>query len=208
MQGNRPITYSSRTLTDTEARYEQIENEMLAIVHACKRFHCFMIGKEVTMFTDHKPLELIFKKQLLAASMRLQRMLLALQWCDISVTDRKGQDMQPADTPPRAYLQESVAEIDINQVNTSEFLNITEEKHKIFQAKTEEELKLLRQTIHEGWPEQKQSVPRKIKPYFERRGEFSAVDGIIFKTMSIVVPPSLRMYAVESIHKSHTGIVK
>ena len=208
VQDNRPVAYSSRALTDTETRYAQIEKEMLAIVHACKKFHCFIFGKEVTVFTDHKPLELIFKKQLLAAPMRLQRMLLALQWYDITVTYRKGKDMQLPDTLSRAYLQESVAEIDINQVNASEFLSITEEKYRLFQVKTEEELKLLHQTIQEGWPEQRKSVPRGVQPYFESRGELNVVDGIIFKSMRIVVPPSLRTYALDLIHKSHMGIVK
>ncbi|GFR94327.1 transposon Ty3-I Gag-Pol polyprotein [Elysia marginata] len=120
VQDNKPVAYSSRSLTDTETKYAQIEKEMLAIVHACKKFHCFIFGKEVTVFTDHKPLEQIFKKQLLAAPMRLQRMLLTLQWYDITVTYRKGKDMQVPDTLSRAYLQESVAEIDINQVNASD----------------------------------------------------------------------------------------
>ena len=73
MLDNRPVAYSSRALTDRETRYAQIEKEMIAIVHACKMFHCLIFGK-VTVFTDHKPLELIFKKQL-PAVMRLQRML-------------------------------------------------------------------------------------------------------------------------------------
>ena len=68
----------------------------------------------MTLFTDDNPFELIFKKQLQAALMRHQRMLLALQWYDITVTYRKVKDMQLPDTLSRAYLQESVPEIDIN----------------------------------------------------------------------------------------------
>ncbi|GFS05246.1 transposon Ty3-I Gag-Pol polyprotein [Elysia marginata] len=208
VQDNKPVAYSSRSLTDTETRYAQIEKEMLAIVHACKKFHCFIFGKEVTVFTDHKPLEQIFTKQLLAAPMRLQRMLLTLQWYDITVTYRKGKDMQIPDTLSRAYLQESVAEIDINQVNASEFLNITDEKYKLFQAKTDDELKLLHQTILEGWTEERKLVPREVQPYFESRSELSVVDGIIFKAIRIVLQPSLRMYALDLIHNNQMGIVK
>ncbi|GFO24070.1 hypothetical protein PoB_005057500 [Plakobranchus ocellatus] len=78
-QNGNPVVYSSRALTDAGQRYAQIEKEKAAIVHACKKFHCYVFGNEVTVFTDHKPLEQIFKKQLLSAPMRLQRMLLALQ---------------------------------------------------------------------------------------------------------------------------------
>ncbi|GFS10371.1 Pol polyprotein [Elysia marginata] len=54
VQDNKPVAYSFRSLTDTETRYAKIEKEMLAIVHACKKFDCFIFGKEVTVFTDHK----------------------------------------------------------------------------------------------------------------------------------------------------------
>ena len=64
IQNGNPIAYSSRALTDSEQRYAQIEKEMAAIVNACKKFHCYIFGKEVTVYTDHKP-EQIFKKQLL-----------------------------------------------------------------------------------------------------------------------------------------------
>ena len=35
MQNDQPICYASRALTDTETRYAQIENELLAIVWSC-----------------------------------------------------------------------------------------------------------------------------------------------------------------------------
>ena len=133
IQNGNPVAYSSRALTDCEQRYAQIEKEMAAIVHACKKFHCYIFGKEVTVYTDHKPLEQIFKKQLLSAPMRLQRMLLALQWYDLSVIYRKGKDMQLHDTLSRAYLEDTKEEIDLNQITVSEFLNISEEKYKLFQ---------------------------------------------------------------------------
>jgi len=71
IQDGQPIAYSSRSLTDVEGRYAQIEKEMLYIVHACKKFHPYIFGKEVTVYNDHKPLEQILKKPLLAAPMRL-----------------------------------------------------------------------------------------------------------------------------------------
>ena len=85
-----------------------------------------------------------------------------------------------------------MAEIDINQVNAAEILTITEEKYKLFQAKTEKELKLLHQTIEEGRPEQRKSVLRlrEEQPYFESRDELGVVDGIIFKSIRIVVHPT------------------
>ena len=57
IQYGQPVAYSSRSLTDVEGRYAQIEKEMLSIVHACRKFHPYIFRKEVTVYNEHKPLE-------------------------------------------------------------------------------------------------------------------------------------------------------
>lgn len=39
MQDNKPISYASRSLTETEKQWAQIEKEMNAILYACTKFH-------------------------------------------------------------------------------------------------------------------------------------------------------------------------
>ena len=56
LQEGHPIAYTSRALTPTECNYAQIEKEMLAIVHCCKKFHYYIFGKPVAVESDHKPL--------------------------------------------------------------------------------------------------------------------------------------------------------
>ena len=51
-----PVAYASRTMTDTERRYAQIEKEALAATWACKKFSDYIIGKKFHLETDHKPL--------------------------------------------------------------------------------------------------------------------------------------------------------
>lgn len=47
-------------MTDVEQRYSQTEKEALAVVWACERFHIYLYGKPFTLYTDHKPLEIIY----------------------------------------------------------------------------------------------------------------------------------------------------
>lgn len=71
LQNGQPVAFASRTLTPVEQRYAQIEKECLAIVFACAKFSQYITRRElITVESDHKPLQAIFKKSLLAAPSR------------------------------------------------------------------------------------------------------------------------------------------
>ena len=104
LQGGQPVAYASRSLTETELQYAQIEKEMLAIVFGAERFEQFVYRRKVRVESDHKPLESILKKSILSAPKSLQRMMLRLQKFDLEVEYKKGAHMYLADTLSRAYL--------------------------------------------------------------------------------------------------------
>ena len=58
---------ASKSLTDTETRYANIERELLAIIFACQRFNTYVLGRPFTVESDHKPLEMIHQKSLASA---------------------------------------------------------------------------------------------------------------------------------------------
>ena len=52
----QPEAFASRSLSDAETRYSQIEREVLAVVFTCERFKNYVYGLQFTLVTDHKPL--------------------------------------------------------------------------------------------------------------------------------------------------------
>ena len=46
-----PVSCASRSLTDTESRYSQIEREMLGVVFALNRFRQYVLGRHVMLFS-------------------------------------------------------------------------------------------------------------------------------------------------------------
>lgn len=68
--------YASKSLNCTEVNYVQIEKELYAVLFGCKCFHEYMYGRRVIIESDHKPLEAILRKPLVAAPPQLQRMIL------------------------------------------------------------------------------------------------------------------------------------
>jgi len=52
----KPIVYASRSMTETESWYAQIEKEALATTWACEKFSTYILGMKFAIETDHKPL--------------------------------------------------------------------------------------------------------------------------------------------------------
>ena len=63
-QNGQPTAYGSRSLTKTEHNYAQIKKEMLGIVYGATKFHSYIFGQKGTVESDHRALEILFKKTL------------------------------------------------------------------------------------------------------------------------------------------------
>jgi len=61
-----PVLYVSRTLTEVERRYSQIELEFLGLVFALNKFKLYLHGTKVEVQTDHKPILGLIKNQLIS----------------------------------------------------------------------------------------------------------------------------------------------
>ena len=53
-QEGRPVSFASRTLTETERKYHPLELECLAVIFACTKFDQYIYGeKDVAVLSDH-----------------------------------------------------------------------------------------------------------------------------------------------------------
>ena len=89
IQEGQPIAFASKSLTDTENRYTNIECELLAIMFTCQRFNTYVLGRSFTVESEHKPLEMIHKKSLASATPRLQSSVTVIQ-CDHQIQTWEG----------------------------------------------------------------------------------------------------------------------
>ena len=53
---DQPIAFASKSLTDAETQYANIERELLAIIFARQYFSTYLLGRSFTAESDHKPL--------------------------------------------------------------------------------------------------------------------------------------------------------
>jgi len=210
LQNGQPIAYASRTMTPAEQNYAQIEKETLAIVFAVEKFHQYTYGRTTLVQTDHKPLESILKKPLSKAPLRLQRMLLRLQAYDIVVTWTPGRTMLIADTLSRACIPvEKPRQQTFARVNAVDNLDLQPlEIHEIQTATaTDPTLQSLLATVKTGWPDNKDTLPVCLHPYWSMREEISHDKGLLLKGERIIVPSACRKHIRDNLHESsHLGI--
>jgi hypothetical protein len=55
MQDGHVIAYESRKLRDAEKSYSPTELEMLAVVYCVQKWRCYIEGRDINVYTDHKP---------------------------------------------------------------------------------------------------------------------------------------------------------
>ena len=101
VQTGLPVAFGSKTLTEYQSRYSNIDREMLAIVHGIQRYHTYLCGRPFKVITDHKPLITICANALHAAPPRLQRMLMKIQGYNFEIEYRPGDKIILTDTLSR-----------------------------------------------------------------------------------------------------------
>ena len=212
--GWKPVAYASRSMSPTERRYAQIEKEALAITWACGKFSNYVLGKEFTIESDHKPLiPLLNSKHLDILPPRIVRFRLRLAKFSYKVYHVPGKLLYTADALSRApvpevgegSLQEEV-EAFVEGV-TRKSLPATPERLEEYRKAQEVDpiCSQLREYCSSEWPPEK-FIPQEIKPYYKFKESLTLGSNLLLYNSRIVVPKSLRRETLNRIHSGHQGI--
>ena len=211
-----PIAFASKSLSEAETRYSNIERELLGVVWAVEHFNHYTFANRIHIISDHKPLQPLFNgKMLVTCSPRTARLLLKIIDKDIKFYYHNGPTMHISDALSR------LSDHTTKKGNTQEVkgLNVkicevcpVKSNITINQVKQETaedpELQQLIKYIIEGWPVKQQDCLDQLKGYHTFKEEMSVIDGLIFKGERLIMPKSLRSKALDVIHRSHMGITK
>ena len=205
----KPVAYASRTMTETECRYAQIEKECLGLVFGLEKFHSYIYGLPTfTVETDHRPLVSIIKKNLNDMSPRIQRLMMKMLRYDFELVYTPGKHLILADALSRAAMRSCVSttaqdvQCHVNMVSAA--LPVSDKKSREVAEETAKDTELQRvmENMQNGWPVG--SCPL----FYNIRRELSVVDGLLLKQNRIVIPQQLRQDLLQRIHEGHLGVEK
>ena len=208
----RPIAYSSRTLTPSERNYSQLEKEGLACIFGIKKFHNYVFGRSFELVTDHKPLLGLLKEYRPTsqqASSRIKRWSLFLSNYEYRLVFRNTSAHANADALSRLPLPEQPVKVfeEPELVLLAEHLDESPVTANDIRVWTQRDQKLARvlQYIQQGWPTEGDP---ELEPYSSRRLELSSYQGCIMWGTRIVIPPRGREAVLQELHEAHPGITR
>ena len=228
MQENKgvetPIAHASKTLTETQIRYSQIERDALAIIFGVKKFHQFLYGRKFRLVTDHKPLCAIFspKKQLpIFTAQRLQRYAITLMAYQFDIQYKPTKDHGNADGLSRLSTQQDVEFDKIEDRENAEILcNIQEAvdgfpmTHEHVRSETFKDpaLKSVISYIrHSNWPKSSRLTCDLI-PFYNQKASFCVENDVILLQRQgvtrVVIPTALRAKVLHLLHEGHWGATR
>ncbi|UYV63280.1 K02A2.6-like [Cordylochernes scorpioides] len=205
----KPITFVSRTLNDTEKKYSQIEKEGLSIFFTLNRLKQFLYGRKFIINTDHKPLLAIFgdKNNLPAlVANRLHRWSLSISNFNFEIKYTKGTEIPLADflsrfpNPEKGEKEEEMGEILLIENSILDYVLVS------YKTQEDPTLRKLYKLVKYDKYDVDSEVD--IKPYNRIKNEITIVRNCLFFGNRMIIPDSLREYVLKIIHENHIGVNK
>ena len=218
IQNGTPVYFVSRAISTTEANYQNLKWETLAMIWGMYKFHYFLYGNKFTLEMDQKLLVLIYRKHLIDVSPRIQRLLACALPYNFHIAYIPGKQVLMADALSRNVKisegkEEDQISLPILAVNyiTGNYQQYPEKfvvnkiREETFKDAT---LQLLVKYITNGWPVDRKKIPKELNRYWIYRDEISIEDSILLKLHRILIPHTLCMEMLDLINKGHQGVEK
>lgn len=207
----KPIAFASRTLTEAESKYAQIEKEALSIIFGVKKFHKYLYGRKFTLITDHKPLLAILGPKSAIptlAALRMQRWALILMAYNYEIEYRQSADHANADALSRLPSKDRDGTAEEGQIFYFSVMEDLPVKANDIAHSTNKDplLSRIRELTLNGWPSHVKE--ESLKPFFQRKTELSVEQGCVLWGMRVIVPPSLRQKLLYDLHQGHPGMCR
>ena len=214
----RPDVFASRSLTDIERRYAQVEKETLALTWACEKLSDFLIGAQRFIFqTDHKPLTSLLSPQRALDDVppRIQRFRIRLMRFDFAIQYLPGSMLHSADALsrfPQPNQPELISSSDVVERYVSVIINslpLTDCMHEKVKSATTADATLQKVITFSNtdWPNISKLTPD-LQAYWHSRDQITVSDGLVLCNARIVIPESMRQTTLEALHVGHLGVEK
>lgn len=234
-EGWKLVMAGSRFTNSAESRYAPVEGEALAVIEALDKSRMFVLGcPDLIVATDHKPLvkilgdrclEDIRNPRLLNIKEKTLRYRFAIK--HVAGGWNRGPDALSRFPTTRTVEVKSCYETDQPDNQDQYTLERATEATVVaafhgdgvtegIRAVTWDRVKqaagvdkvsrALVQTISEGFPDQKTSLPQVLQPYWNMRSQLTSVDGVPVVGVRTVIPVSLREEILDNLHSAHQGV--
>lgn len=219
-KGSDPATIVaiiSKTLTDVERRYPQVQKEALAVVWAIERLHYYLLGHHFEVWSDCEALSFIFNgkhRDGKRAITRAEGWALRLSHYDFKMVHVEGMK-NIADPPSRLVTgnndlqRESLDEdamgepirlnVDHLELDVEPVQIITMEMVKEVTENDEQLIKVKEALKSGNWEKSLEA----FQAYQHEIWETSA--GVLMKEARVIIPEKLRNKAIEVTHRGHAS---
>ncbi|XP_056144370.1 uncharacterized protein LOC130119799 [Lampris incognitus] len=101
------------------------------------------------------------------------------------------------------------AEIEDPELHTITIINFSEKQDALHTETAEDpKLSVLKELIHQGWPEKIQDLPKDLHAYSSFRDTLAVESGVIVKGRQVLIPDSMTEAILKQLHGGHQGIEK
>lgn len=206
------VLAGSRFTKEAESRYAPIEGEALAVSYGLQCCRMFVLGHpNLTVAVDHKPLISILNDRALDTIanprlIRIKEKTLMFKFEIIHVAgvsnaapdaasrypQRTSEETRECESQSLATHQKPIPSVSTKEVDET--------------AACDEECLGLLNTIIDGFPDLKDSLPERLKQYWPMRDDLYVIGNTIFRGRKMLIPRPLRRRILEGLHSAHQGV--